>query len=158
MCRLCPNFVWCFFIYLFYFPNSAQLCLGRKLRQNSLYLKWLLLLWHPAGVSSDGTVTVLSAQPFELNCLCHSLYESLQSLLSCSALSPALTSSPSVAVSSGAAVLCRRGQQERDGRRGRNWSTEERTLWEGWREGTVHTQNIPSKEASGQIIYSNQIH
>lgn len=144
---------------LFLIPQSLHSCFCKA--------KWhrivLFEVAAAAGVSAARTVTVtgLSAQLFNLYCLCHLLYDSLQSLLGCSALSPALTSSPSVAVSSGAAVLCGRGQQEWDGRRGRDWSTEERTLWEGWREGTVHTQNIPSKEASGRLSLSlllNQLH
>lgn len=144
--RLYPKFcVWGFFSPL----NSAQLCLRSKLRQSRLCLKWLLLLWLAARVSAEGTVTVtgLSAQAFK-STVSVIWFTRVCSL--CSA-SPPLTSSPSLPVSSGAAVLCRRGQQEWDGRRGRHWSTEERTLWEGWREGTVHTQNIPSKEASGQL-------
>lgn len=50
-------------------------------------------------------------------------------------------------VSSRSAVLCGWSQQERDRRRRRHRGSEERTLRE-WRwEGTVHPQNLPSKEA-----------
>lgn len=118
-------------------PNSAQLGLGSRLRQNSLCLKRLLFgscVCGRDGKLSNSNVTRL----FEKSA-------AEQGPPSAHLLPPSLP------VSSGAAVLCGRGQQEWDGRRGRHRSAEEWTLREGRREGTVHAQNIPSKEASLQL-------
>lgn len=51
------------------------------------------------------------------------------------------------AVPSRSAVLCGWGKQERDRWRRRHRGSEERTVREGRREGAVHPQNLPSKEA-----------